>query len=103
MHAKIAVANLEEAVKSSIDDLIHNWKSLLKKGGYSNVLFALKSLPENQIQKAKDYLIDLIQHPQKINSVPNVVHLTLSETLSLSDSVSVKRIKGRTNVKNSRA
>jgi len=87
----------EEAVVLFIEDLIQNWKSILKAGGYNNLLVTLKSLPENKMQKAKEYLVNLIQHPDTIDNVPNVVDLTLpAETLSLSDSVTVKLIKGKT-------
>lgn len=92
---KIIVSNLEEAVKTAIDDLVNNWQSLLQIGGYTNILSTLKSIPEESMRKAKGYLIDLVQHPDKIDSVGNVVDLTLTETLSMSDSVTAKLIKGK--------
>jgi len=89
------VANLEEAVKLSINDLICHWKSLLEKGGYGDLLSTLKSLPEKKMQRAQEYLVCLIQHPDKIDDVSDIVDLTLpTETLTLSDSVNVKLIRG---------
>lgn len=92
---KINVTNLKEAVKTATDDLVNNWQSLLQIGGYTNILSTLKSIPEESIRKAKEYLIDLVQHPDKIDSVSNVVDLTLTETLNMSDSVTTKLIKGK--------
>ena len=97
---KIAVPSLEEAAKLSVDDLIHNWKSLLKVGGYSKLVSTLKSFPENNMQKAKGYLIDLVQHPGKIDRVPNVVDLTVKpETLTLKNQVIPKLVKGTSETK----
>ncbi len=90
---KISVTSLEEAVNLSIDDLIQNWRSNLKIGGYDKLLSTLESFPENTMQKAKEYLIDLIRHPQKIDSVGNVINLVLSEGIGMSDSVQVKLVE----------
>ena len=94
------VVSLEEAIKLSVDDLIRNWKSLLKMGGYSKLVSPFKSLPENKMRKAKGYLINLVQHPDKIDKVPNVVDLTLKpETLTLKNKVTTKLVKGTSEVK----
>lgn len=92
---KIPISSLEEAVKLSIDDLIQNWRVHLKNGGYTRLLSTLESLPENTVQKAKEYLIDLIQHPEKVDKIGNIVDLTLSEGISLNNSVTIKLIKGK--------
>lgn len=92
------VTNLEEAVKLSINDLICNWKSLLEEGGYDDLLSTLESLPEMKIQRAEDYLVDLIQHPDKIDTVPNIVDLTISDTGTGSDSVNVIKIQNAKNI-----
>ena len=90
---KIAAASLEDAVKLFVDDLIKNWESLLKMGGYTKLISSFKSFPENIMQKAKEYLVDLIRNPQKIDNAPNIVNLVLSEGMSISNSVKVKLIR----------
>lgn len=92
---RIAAVSIEDAVTSSVDDLIQNWESLLKMGGYAKLISSFKSFPENIMQKAKEYLVDLIRNPQKIDSVPNIVDLVLSEGISFGDSVETKLIKGK--------
>lgn len=88
---KFAVQSLEEAVELSIDDLISNWKSLVTICGYNIPALNTKSLPEDTMQKAKEYLLNLIQHPEKINEVPSIVELTISDYGVGIDSVMVEK------------
>jgi len=83
------VSSLEEAAKIAIDDLMNNWKSLLKKGGYTDLESKRRSLPGDTMRKAKEYLINLIQHPEKIEYVPNKVNLDLLERVILENSVNL--------------
>ena len=82
------VLSFEEAAKIAFDDLMNNWRELLKKGGYEDLEF-IRPLPEDSVQKAREYLIDLIRHPEKIKHVPNKVNLDILERLVLKESVNL--------------
>ena len=98
---EICASGLEEAVKACIDDLAKNWVSHLKKGGYDDLLTTLTSLPIDKMEVAKQFMVDLIRHPEKIDETPNVVDLTLKPEIStFTNSLKVTHVKGESGIKN---
>lgn len=87
---------LEDQITIAVNDLISNWTYILTKGGYAKLAVATNIIPVNSLHAAKDYLVNLVKDPSKIETAPNVVELhPKPEGIGFCDSVSTKLIRGK--------
>lgn len=83
--------NLNVSIAIGIDDLKQNLKSHVEKAGYHELS---RDLPADadiakDLEEAKQFLLDLVQHPEKIDTVPDQVHLEVKDKVTLTDEINV--------------
>jgi len=87
-----ATQELDKVIANGIDDLKENLKSYLEKTGYhefSHALHAQLNIGED-LEEAKRFLLDLVEHPEKIDNIPNKISLKLGEGITFKDEVDKK-------------
>jgi len=83
------VADKESAVVVGIDDLKENFKDHLQKLGYQGFLRKLPNYIEieRDLEQAKQFLLRLIRHPEKIDEIGNEIRLKLWEVIVIKNKV----------------
>jgi len=69
---KILVKGLNNAVSAAMDDLSQNLESYLKKAEWSEMVdVSFLSGVRKDLKSAEEFLLNLIDHPEKIRDIPD--------------------------------
>ncbi len=88
---KIVTGGINEATINAIDDLKQNLEIYLRTAGFKGIADIIPpgGGVDEDLEQVKQYLLNLMEHPDQIEKVPDRVNLKIMDKIGLSNSVTV--------------